>query len=172
MTILLTNDDGLDAPGLEVLERVLGADHDLWVVAPDREKSGASHGITLLEGIKVLQHGDKRFSVAELLRIVSISLYRLFFRFHRILLSQELIRAQTWVPISCIPAPARRPEKPRCTTFPRWRHPWPHSPDPGITVRPRDSSPKTWKIYSAFGQRTDLSISTFLRFSIPDACRR
>ena len=63
MTILLTNDDGLDAPGLEVLERILGADHDLWVVAPDREKSGASHGITLLEGIKVLQHGDKRFSV-------------------------------------------------------------------------------------------------------------
>lgn len=63
MTLLLTNDDGLDAPGLDALERSLRTEHELWVVAPDREKSGTSHGITLLEGIKVLQHGDNRFSV-------------------------------------------------------------------------------------------------------------
>ena len=63
MIILLTNDDGLGAPGLEALEKALAADHQVWTVAPDREMSGRSHGITLNEGLKIVRHPDRRFAV-------------------------------------------------------------------------------------------------------------
>lgn len=46
-TILISNDDGIEAKGIKLLEKVLtrlGA--DVWVVAPNKEKSGASHAIT------------------------------------------------------------------------------------------------------------------------------
>ena len=42
MRILLTNDDGINAPGLEVLERIAAKiSDDVWVVAPAEENSGA-----------------------------------------------------------------------------------------------------------------------------------
>lgn len=63
MVILLTNDDGLGAPGLTALENVLAPDHEIWTVAPDREMSGRSHGITLNEGLKLLRHPDRHFAV-------------------------------------------------------------------------------------------------------------
>jgi 5'-nucleotidase len=63
MTILITNDDGLDAPGLTALEDVLCEDHQVWVIAPDREMSGQSHGITLNEGLKVDRLPERRFAV-------------------------------------------------------------------------------------------------------------
>ena len=47
MRILLTNDDGIEAPGLNCLATVLGADHDVYVIAPDRERSGVGHAFTL-----------------------------------------------------------------------------------------------------------------------------
>lgn len=48
MRILLTNDDGIDAEGLRALRRAcLNAGHRVWVVAPDRERSGSGHAITL-----------------------------------------------------------------------------------------------------------------------------
>ncbi len=46
--ILLTNDDGIHAPGLAAVERELSALGDVCVVAPAREQSGASHSITFL----------------------------------------------------------------------------------------------------------------------------
>ena len=47
MDILLVNDDGIHAPGLRLLAEALrGAGHSLTVVAPDRERSAVSHGIT------------------------------------------------------------------------------------------------------------------------------
>ncbi len=46
-SILLTNDDGYDAPGLAALARALASLGDVVVVAPDRERSGASHALTL-----------------------------------------------------------------------------------------------------------------------------
>jgi 5'-nucleotidase len=45
--ILLTNDDGIDAPGLANLAMVLGSQFDVFVVAPDRERSGVGHAFTL-----------------------------------------------------------------------------------------------------------------------------
>jgi len=46
--ILVTNDDGIHAPGLEVAEAIARAlSDDVWVVAPETEQSGASHSLTL-----------------------------------------------------------------------------------------------------------------------------
>lgn len=47
MHILLSNDDGYLAPGLRVLAETLGQSHNLSVVAPDRNRSGASNSLTL-----------------------------------------------------------------------------------------------------------------------------
>lgn len=45
--ILLTNDDGLGAPGIEALLAELAGFADVWVVAPESERSGVGHGLTL-----------------------------------------------------------------------------------------------------------------------------
>lgn len=63
MILLLTNDDGLEAPGLSALERELCDSHEVWTVAPDREMSGQSHSITLNEGLKLTRKEERRFSV-------------------------------------------------------------------------------------------------------------
>ncbi|MFC1628422.1 5'/3'-nucleotidase SurE [Gemmatimonadota bacterium] len=61
--ILLTNDDGVHAPGLRVLEKALAARWDTVVVAPDREQSASSHSLTLHHPLRVQQLDEKRFSV-------------------------------------------------------------------------------------------------------------
>ncbi|MEZ4526194.1 MAG: 5'/3'-nucleotidase SurE [Desulfobacterales bacterium] len=53
MNILLTNDDGICAPGLWALHRAFSPEHSVTVIAPDRERSAVSHGITLLEPLRV-----------------------------------------------------------------------------------------------------------------------
>jgi 5'-nucleotidase len=52
MQVLLTNDDGIHAPGLWALQRAFSARHQVTVVAPDRERSAVSHGITLHQPIR------------------------------------------------------------------------------------------------------------------------
>ncbi|MGE0084329.1 MAG: 5'/3'-nucleotidase SurE [Desulfococcaceae bacterium] len=52
MKILLTNDDGIYAPGLWALYREFSPGHSVTVVAPDRERSAVSHGITMLEPLR------------------------------------------------------------------------------------------------------------------------
>ncbi len=52
MNILLTNDDGIFAPGLLALYRRLSGRHTVTVVAPDRERSAVGHGITLHEPLR------------------------------------------------------------------------------------------------------------------------
>ena len=48
MRILVSNDDGVDAPGIHALaEGLRAAGHEVWVVAPDRDRSGASNSLTL-----------------------------------------------------------------------------------------------------------------------------
>ena len=64
MRILLTNDDGIFAPGLEVLERIARRfSDDIWIVAPSEEASGAGHSLTLSSPVRLRQHGERRFSV-------------------------------------------------------------------------------------------------------------
>lgn len=53
MRILLTNDDGIFSPGLQALVRTLHQSCDITVVAPDRERSAVSHGLTIREPLRV-----------------------------------------------------------------------------------------------------------------------
>jgi 5'-nucleotidase len=53
MKILLTNDDGYQAPGIQALFRALGRKHQVVMVAPDRERSAVSHGITLHHPVRM-----------------------------------------------------------------------------------------------------------------------
>ncbi|MDA8427180.1 MAG: 5'/3'-nucleotidase SurE [Treponema sp.] len=62
MKILVTNDDGVHAEGLKVLVRELEKDHDVWVLAPDQERSGVSNAMTLRHPGKVRKLGERRFS--------------------------------------------------------------------------------------------------------------
>lgn len=62
MKILLTNDDGIHAEGLLALVKYLEKKHEVWVVAPDRNRSGVSHGITMAEPLKLCQLAENRFS--------------------------------------------------------------------------------------------------------------
>lgn len=63
--ILLSNDDGVGAEGLQVLERVARSlSDDVWVVAPDTERSGAGHSLSLHEPLRYKQLGPNRFHVA------------------------------------------------------------------------------------------------------------
>src|SRR5882672_11460647 len=62
--ILVTNDDGIHAPGLEVLEKIAGElGGELWVVAPETEQSGASHSLTLTMPIRIREIAPRRFAV-------------------------------------------------------------------------------------------------------------
>ena len=64
MRILLTNDDGVNAPGLAVLERIAREfSEDVWIVAPAEEQSGAGHSLTLTRPVRLRKHGERRFSV-------------------------------------------------------------------------------------------------------------
>lgn len=64
MRILLTNDDGFDAPGMKVLLDIAQTlSNDLWIVAPSEEKSGAGHSLTLTRPLRIRQRGDQQYSV-------------------------------------------------------------------------------------------------------------
>jgi 5'-nucleotidase len=62
--ILVTNDDGIHAPGLAVLERIAKSlSDDVWVVAPETEQSATSHSLTLRRPLRVRKLDPKRFAV-------------------------------------------------------------------------------------------------------------
>jgi 5'-nucleotidase len=64
MRILLTNDDGINARGLALLETVARSfSDDIWVVAPMEEQSGAGHSLTLTEPVRLRRNDNRRFSV-------------------------------------------------------------------------------------------------------------
>lgn len=64
MRILVTNDDGINAPGLEILEKIAQAiSKDVWVVAPEQEQSGAGHSLTLHTPVRLRKIAAKRYAV-------------------------------------------------------------------------------------------------------------
>ncbi|MGC4113292.1 MAG: 5'/3'-nucleotidase SurE [Myxococcales bacterium] len=63
MRILLTNDDGIHAEGLQALHDALAPLHEVWVVAPDREQSAASHAITLARPLRIKERKPRWFEV-------------------------------------------------------------------------------------------------------------
>lgn len=64
MRILLTNDDGIHAEGLETLEKIAYAlTDDVWVVAPEYEQSGASRALTLADPLRVRKVAERKWAV-------------------------------------------------------------------------------------------------------------
>ena len=64
MRILLTNDDGIHAEGLAVLERIARTlSDDVWIVAPETDQSGLAHSLTLSEPLRLRQVSEKHFAL-------------------------------------------------------------------------------------------------------------
>ena len=61
--ILLTNDDGIEAPGLTALWTALREEHECLVVAPASEKSASSHSISLGQKLVIEERGPRQFAV-------------------------------------------------------------------------------------------------------------
>ena len=53
MKILISNDDGIAANGIRALTETLSKEHEVYVVAPDRERSAAGHSLTLHTPLRV-----------------------------------------------------------------------------------------------------------------------
>lgn len=65
MRILITNDDGIHAPGLAVLEDIARAlSDDVWVVAPETDQSGKAHSLTLSDPLRLREIDDRHFAVS------------------------------------------------------------------------------------------------------------
>lgn len=63
MRILVTNDDGIQSPGLEALVEALHAIGEVWVVAPDRERTAVAHAVTLHKPLRVQRIAPRTFAV-------------------------------------------------------------------------------------------------------------
>jgi 5'-nucleotidase len=62
--ILVSNDDGIDAPGIKVLEEVARSlSDDVWVVAPETEQSAVAHSLTIRRPLRLRQVGERRYCV-------------------------------------------------------------------------------------------------------------
>lgn len=65
LRILLTNDDGIHAPGLQSLIRIAAQlSDDVWIAAPESEQSGASHSLTLSNPLRSRQLSERTFAVS------------------------------------------------------------------------------------------------------------
>lgn len=62
MNILISNDDGIDAAGIEFLKRALEKKHNVTVIAPDKERSSCGHGLTLGEPIRVKKRNENSYA--------------------------------------------------------------------------------------------------------------
>ena len=64
LRILLSNDDGIHAPGLKVLSTIAHTlSDDVWIVAPETEQSGAAHSLTLRKPLRIRELAAKTYTV-------------------------------------------------------------------------------------------------------------
>ncbi|MEO0328113.1 MAG: 5'/3'-nucleotidase SurE [Pseudomonadota bacterium] len=64
MRILITNDDGINAPGLVSLENIARSfSDDVWVVAPETDQSGLAHSLTLSQPLRLRKIDDQKFAL-------------------------------------------------------------------------------------------------------------
>jgi len=62
--VLIVNDDGIDALGIVLLEKIVRQlTDDVWVIAPDEEKSGAGHSLSTYHPMRVKQRDERHFAV-------------------------------------------------------------------------------------------------------------
>lgn len=63
--ILITNDDGINAPGLARLEKIArNLAEEVWIVAPEHDRSGSGQSISIHDPLRVYETGDKRYAVS------------------------------------------------------------------------------------------------------------
>src|SRR6201986_2367167 len=64
MRILVTNDDGIHAPGLAACEEIARAlSDDVWIVAPETDQSGVSHSLSLNDPLRLREVDERHFAV-------------------------------------------------------------------------------------------------------------
>lgn len=64
-TVMLTNDDGLDAPGLKILEAIASEiAEEIWVVAPVMDASGTGSSVSIHDALRVYSPSPRRFGVS------------------------------------------------------------------------------------------------------------
>jgi 5'-nucleotidase len=64
MRILITNDDGIHAPGLDVCEQIARVlSDDVWIVAPETDQSGVSHSLSLNDPLRLREVGERHYAV-------------------------------------------------------------------------------------------------------------
>jgi 5'-nucleotidase len=64
MRVLCTNDDGIHAPGLKIVEQIARAlSDDVWIVAPELDQSGVSHSLSLNDPLRLREVGPRHFAV-------------------------------------------------------------------------------------------------------------
>src|SRR3954447_12381222 len=62
--ILISNDDGIESPGIKILEQIARElSDDVWVVAPDQEQSGASHSLTTRRPLRLTEIAPRHYAV-------------------------------------------------------------------------------------------------------------
>lgn len=64
MKILISNDDGYDAPGIQYLAKAMESLGEVFVVAPHRERSTAGHSLTLHKPLRIREYAPRRFSTS------------------------------------------------------------------------------------------------------------
>src|SRR5215469_14265997 len=64
MRILITNDDGIHAPGLDVCAEIGRAlSDDVWIVAPETDQSGVSHSLSLNDPLRLRKVAERRYAI-------------------------------------------------------------------------------------------------------------
>jgi 5'-nucleotidase len=63
MRILITNDDGIQSPGISAVAHALSAIGEVWIVAPDRERTAVAHAVTLHKPLRLHRVAARTFAV-------------------------------------------------------------------------------------------------------------
>ena len=121
--ILCSNDDGIHAPGFEVLERIARSlSDDVWVVAPETEQSGTGHSLTLRRPLRIRKVSEKRYSVdGTPTDCVLLAINQIMKDKRPTLVLSGVNRGVIWARTSPIPAPWLRRWSRRCSAFRRSR---------------------------------------------------
>lgn len=64
MKILVSNDDGIESPGIHKLAEALGQLGEVTVVAPHRERSTAGHSLTLHKPVRIIKHAERKYATS------------------------------------------------------------------------------------------------------------
>ena len=62
--ILISNDDGIRAAGIQALKHVFSELGEVWVIAPEQEQSAKSHAISLNEPLRFKKYGEREYSIS------------------------------------------------------------------------------------------------------------